>query len=85
MEIVNSVRHLAFNYSFITFYKSFNYFRKMLHLKGYPLYKTITPQNVLSEAQVRNFLFRGKVMLRSQDIQVFEFLAIPRFSKSVTS
>ena len=29
-------------------------------LKGYLRYKTITPQNVLSEAQVKNFLFRRK-------------------------
>ena len=30
------------------------------------------------------FLFRRKVVFRSQDIQVFVFLAIPRFRKSVT-
>ena len=55
-------------------------------LKSYLRYKTITPQSVLSEAQVKNFfLFRRKIMFRSQDIQVFVVLAIPRFSKSVTS
>ena len=42
-------------------------------LKGYLRYKTITLQNVLSEAQVKNFLFRRKVMFLSQDIQVFVF------------
>ena len=41
--------------------------------KGYLRYETTTPQNVLSEAQVKNFLFRRDVMFRSQDIQVFVF------------
>ena len=44
-------------------------------LKGYLRYK-ITSQNVLCEAQIKNFLFRGKIMFRSQDIQVFVFLII---------
>ena len=44
--------------------------------KGYLHYKTITPQHVLSEAQVKNFLFCGKIMLRSQDIQVFSYPTI---------
>ena len=56
-----------------------------LLFKSYLRYKTITSQNVLSEAQVKNFLFRRKVMFRSQDIQVFVFLTILRFSKSVMS
>ena len=34
-------------------------------------------QNVLSEAQIKNFLSHRKVMLRSRDIQVFVFLTIP--------
>ena len=46
-------------------------------LKGYLRYKTITSQNVSSEAQIKNFLFRRKIMFRSQDIQVFVFLNIP--------
>ena len=46
-------------------------------LKGYLPYKTITSQNVVFEAQVKNFLFHRKVMFHSQDIQVFVFLAIP--------
>ena len=54
-------------------------------LKGYLHYKTITSQNVPSEAQIKNFLFRRKNMFRSQDIQVFVFLTIPWFTKSVTS
>ena len=45
-------------------------------LKGYLRYKTITSQNVPSEAQIKNFLFRRKIMFRSQDIQVFVFLTI---------
>ena len=45
--------------------------------KGYLRYKTITSQNVPSEAQIKNFLFRRKIMFRSQDIQVFVFLTIP--------
>ena len=46
-------------------------------VKGYLRYKTITSQNVPSEAQIKNFLFRRKIMFRSQDIQVFVFLTIP--------
>ena len=45
-------------------------------VKGYLRYKTITSQNVRSEAQIKNFLFRRKIMFRSQDIQVFVFLTI---------
>ena len=37
----------------------------------------ITSQNVLYEAQVKNFLFHRKVTFCSQDIQVFVFLTIP--------
>ena len=48
-------------------------------------YKTITSQNVSSEPQVRNFFFGRKVMFRFQDIQVFVFLTIPWFTKSVMS
>ena len=46
-------------------------------LKGYVPYKMITSQNVSSVAQVKIFLFRRKVILCSQDIQVFVFLTIP--------
>ena len=46
-------------------------------LRGYLRYKTITFQNVSSNAQVRIFLFHRKVMFRSQDIKVFVFLTIP--------
>ena len=45
----------------------------------------ITSQNISSEAQVKNFLFCWKIMFRFQDIQVFAFLIIPWFIKSVTS
>ena len=55
------------------------------HIKGYLCYKTITSQNVPSKAQIKNYLFRRKIMFRSQDIQVFVFLTIPWFTKSVTS
>ena len=37
------------------------------------LYKTITSQNVLCETQIKNFLFRCRVMFRCQYIQVFAF------------
>ena len=53
--------------------------------------KTITSQNLLSVAQVKSsvrrkvMLFRRKVVFRSQDIQVFVFLTIPRSTKSVMS
>ena len=36
------------------------------------------------EAQVKNFLFRTKVMFHSRDIQVFVFLTFPWFTESVT-
>ena len=35
--------------------------------------------------RLRIFLFHRKVMFRSQDIQIFVFLAISSFTKSVTS
>ena len=53
--------------------------------KGYISYKTITSENVSSEAQVNNFLFRREVMYRCQDIQVLIFSTIPWFTKSVTA
>ena len=45
--------------------------------KGYLCYKTINSQNVSSEVQVKNLLFRRKCKFRSEDIQVFVFLIIP--------
>ena len=43
-----------------------------LVIKSYLRQKTITSQNVSSEAQVKNcFLYRREVMFRSHDIQVF--------------
>ena len=35
--------------------------------------------------RLRIFLFRRKIIFRSQDIQVFVFLTIPWFTKSVAS
>ena len=59
---------------------------KNSYSKDYLHYKTITSQNVSSEAQVKNFfLLCRKVMFYSQDIQVFVFLTIPWFIKSMTS
>ena len=55
------------------------------HIKGCLRYKMKTSQNVSSEAQIKNFLFRWKIMFRSQDIQVFVFLTISWDTKSVTS
>ena len=49
---------------------------KVYYLKGYIRYKTITSQNVSFEAQIKNFLFRSKIMFHSQDIQVFLFFTI---------
>ena len=46
-------------------------------LKGYLRYKTITFQNVSSEAQVKNFFVFRKVMFPSQDFQIFVSLTIP--------
>ena len=47
-----------------------------MHVKGYVRYKTITSQNVPSEAQIKNIFISNKIMFRSQDIQVFVFLSI---------
>ena len=41
--------------------------------KGYLHYKTLTSQNLSSEAQVKIFLFRIKIIFHSQDIHVFAF------------
>ena len=56
-------------------------FFKICVLKGYFHYKTVTSLR----HRLRDFLFRWKIMFRSQDIQVFLFLTIPWFTKSVTS
>ena len=55
--------------------------KSIYDLKGHLRYK-ITPQNVSSEAQIKNFFlswknYNRKVMIRSRDIQVFAFLTIP--------
>ena len=71
--------HLPFNWFSIWS----NCFR--LFFRGYLRYKTITSQNVPPIAQIKIFLFRTKIMFCSQDIQVFVFLTIPWFTKSVTS
>ena len=52
--------------------------------KGHLCYKMITSQNVSLRYRLRIFLFLRKVPLCSQDIQVFVFLTIPSFTKSVT-
>ena len=44
--------------------------------KGCLRYKTITSQNVPSLHRLIFFLFRRKIMFRSQDIQVFVFLTM---------
>ena len=54
-------------------------------LNGMLRNKTMISQNVSSEAQVKFFLFRKKVPFLSQDIQVYAFLTITLFTKSVTS
>ena len=52
----------------------------------YLRYKTITSQNMSSEAQIKNFFISQKIFyFRSQDIQVFVFLKILWFTESVTS
>ena len=64
---------------------------RIVKLKVTSATKTITSQNLLSVAQVKSSvrrkvkLFRRKVMFRTQDIQVFVFLTIPRSTKSVMS
>ena len=48
--------------------------------------KKVTSQNKPSEAEIKIFfLFRRKVMFRSQDIQVFLLLTVPCLIISVTS
>ena len=62
-------------------------FHLLLHLMifafGYLCYKMIISQNVSYQAQLKNFLFHRKVMYHSKDIQVFVFLNIPWFTKSI--
>ena len=53
--------------------------------KGYLCYKMIKSQNVSSEAQFKNFFIFRKVILNSQDVQVFVFLTVPWFTKSLLS
>ena len=53
-----------------------------MEFKGQLRYKTMTSENVSSDVLVDNFLFRRKVMFRSQDIQVF---CIFKHPKSMTS
>ena len=53
-----------------------NLYINLIIFKGYLRYKTITSQNVVPEAQVKNFSVCRKVMFRSQDIQDFVFLTI---------
>ena len=62
----------------------FSHFCTLWLFKGYLRYKTTTSQNVSSKAQIKNF-FRRKIMFRFQSIQVFVFLTIPWFTKSMTS
>ena len=52
---------------------------------GYLCCKTITSQNVTSETQVKIFFILWKSYVPFSDIQVFVFLIIPSFTKSVTS
>ena len=54
-------------------------------LKGYLCYKTIASQNVPPKAQIKHLFISYKNYVPSQDIQVFVFLTIPWFTKSVTS
>ena len=68
------------NFLSLVFFQNFDHFKTYFKtLKGYLRYKTITSQNVSSDSQVK------KVMFHSQVIQVFVFLTIPWFTKSVTS
>ena len=53
-------------------------------LKGHLRYKTITSQNVPSEAKIKNFFYFIEKLFCCQDIQVFVFLTITSFTKSVT-
>ena len=77
----------------INFYSSWNHQETIgllmisggIEVKGYLRYKIITAQNMSSKRTLRIFLFRRKVMFRSQGIQVFVFLTIQWFAKPVTS
>ena len=57
--------------------------KKSSYIKDFLRYKKITSQNGAKVKKV--FLFRRKVMLPSQVVQVFVFLNIPWFTKSMTS
>ena len=55
----------------------FDELKELKYFKGYLRYKMIISQNVSSEAQIKNFLFRRKIIFCSQDIQVFAFFSHP--------
>ena len=60
-----SVKRLSLNFT-----SKFQLLSEFKIITGYLHYKTITSQDVPSEAQVKNFLIRRKVVFRSQDIQI---------------
>ena len=63
LDILNSVEHGVITIRWLA--------QMMIYLKGYFQCKTVTSQNVSSEAQVKNFLFRRNVMFLSRGIQFF--------------
>ena len=54
-------------------------------VKGYLRYKTITSQNVPPKAQIKIFLFRTKIMFRSQVIQFLYFYQISDVTMSIST
>ena len=72
---LSGIYHLIFASATIVF----------LVLKGYLPLKIVISEHIVSEVQFKNFLFHGKVMVRSRDIQCFVSLTISLTPKFVTS
>ena len=78
----------ALNVYQINFYQNLNFMHRIKMgniLQRLPLLQNDNFSKCVMRHRLRIFLFCRKVMFRSQDIQVFVFLSIPWFSKSVMS
>ena len=60
-------------------------FENKKNYKGYLCYKTVTSQDASSDGQVKNFFISCKSYVLFSRIQVFVFLTIPWFTKSMMS
>ena len=80
-DVTNLDKFLKKRHSVVTQFMQLNY----SHLKVTSTKKRQLLKMCHLKHRLRIFSFCKKVMFRSQDIQAFIFLTIPRFTKSVTS